>query len=927
MIIHRFIVRHAGAPVLFTGPVRSIDPVPFTGSVFRTGPVLFTGLCRLSLLILLLASGCAPLVKTEQAAQTGYFPLHAGLSQGQTFVARYGGLQGIDLYLRPEGGSPVSVEGQVLLHLKAKIDDTEDLRTAQIPLSEIREPGYYRFSFKPIQSSNQHYYQAIVEIQGSGRLEAGYAAGNSYLNGAAYQNEAPLDAQLAFRLAYEPILAARALAREGLNWLIWLAIAAWLFILPGWGVLSLLWPGWGALHWAEKLGLGGGLSLALYPVLVLWTNLVGLYLGAIYAWLPPLIGLFALLYKNRPPVLRCSLPALSGEPSVGSASPSPRTVTKFLPDMAFLFIVTLTILTRFWAMRGLEAPMWGDSMQHTMITQLILEHGGLFRSWLPYSELTTFTYHFGFHTLAAAFAWITHLPSAQATLITGQLVNIAAVIFLYPLALRLTKSPWGGILAVLVAALLAPQPMVYINWGRYTQLAGQAILPAAITLAWVFLEGSSQQLTPQGTQRRDERYGALYRPRLRSAWYRLRSSVKHTDLRLLIPGWLMLGGLALTHFRVLVFAATFFVIYFVLEVGLRDQRLQLQYESTVKNSKWRMQTVFWRTAGLGIGAWLIFMPWFMNLFGGKTPLIFSNQITTPVSQLSDFTQQYNSIGNLFLYLPPLLWVLMPLLAGYALWQRNRGIALVSCWWFFTFLIANPQWFQLPGAGAISTFAVMIAIYIPAGLLIGGGAAMLVERSLIVETLHATSLLYHHSTTVKTILLACLFAISLWGARLRLYDVDIPGHAMLTRPDTQAMQWIMDNTPPTSRFLVNSFFAYNNYVVAGSDAGWWLTLLTHRQTTLPPMNYGSEQGPSPDYRQWINRLPSLVLNNGLDDPAVLDEMKKRQITHVFIGQQQGSVNYLGPKLEPSLLLKSFNYRLVYHQDRVWIFETMQAVENK
>jgi len=42
------------------------------------------------------------------------------------------------------------------------------------------------------------------------------------------------------------------------------------------------------------------------------------------------------------------------------------------------------------------------------------------------------------------------------------------------------------------------------------------------------------------------------------------------------------------------------------------------------------------------------------------------------------------------------------------------------------------------------------------------------------------------------------------------------------------------------------FAYGDSVIVGSDGGWWLPLLARRQTTLPPINYGSEQGVRADY---------------------------------------------------------------------------------
>jgi hypothetical protein len=63
--------------------------------------------------------------------------------------------------------------------------------------------------------------------------------------------------------------------------------------------------------------------------------------------------------------------------------------------------------------------------------------------------------------------------------------------------------------------------------------------------------------------------------------------------------------------------------------------------------------------------------------------------------------------------------------------------------------------------------------------------------------------------------------------------------------------------------------------------------------------------------------------GVDAPAVLDLLDDEGVTHVYIGQQQGRVNYSGPHiLDPETLLKSPDYRLVYHQDRVWIFELVR-----
>jgi len=157
----------------------------------------------------------------------------------------------------------------------------------------------------------------------------------------------------------------------------------------------------------------------------------------------------------------------------------------------------------------------------------------------------------------------------------------------------------------------------------------------------------------------------------------------------------------------------------------------------------------------------------------------------------------------------------------------------------------------------------------------------------------------------------------------LRDFNVMAGALATRPDIRAAEWIQENTPQDARFLVNSFFAYGDTVIVGSDGGWWLPLLSQRQTTLPPLTYGSEGGPHPDYIQWINALTTEIQNKGIAHPDVLALLRARGITYVYIGQRQGRVNYGGPYvLDPKQLLASPNFRLVYHQDRVWVFEVQR-----
>ncbi|MBE3118609.1 MAG: hypothetical protein IMZ50_07640 [Candidatus Atribacteria bacterium] len=358
--------------------------------------------------------------------------------------------------------------------------------------------------------------------------------------------------------------------------------------------------------------------------------------------------------------------------------------------------------------------------------------------------------------------------------------------------------------------------------------------------------------------------------------------------------WVVLGGLALTHYRILIFAILFFAAFFILRA---------------KRDTWR--ALLARTFWLGIGAGLLFLPWFIHTFAGKITLIFATQLTTQPEAVSTGTQQYNAIGDLFSYLPATLWFLFPLSIIWGLWRREKGVALISLWWFLILLAANPQWLHLPGEGALSNFAVFIAAYIPVSVLVG---YMLGQ----VTSYKSQGTNEHKSLALA--LLVFVLSAGIWGARQRLSDLQVMPHALVTRPDIRAAEWIQENTPQDARFLVDSFFAYDDTVIVGSDGGWWLPLLARRQTTLPPLNYDSERGPRPDYVHWINALTTEIQNKGFAHPDVLALLRARSITYVYMGQRQGRVNYGGPYvLEPEQLLASPNFRLVYHQDRVWVFE--------
>jgi hypothetical protein len=787
--------------------------------------------------------GCAPLVDQDQP----HYPydvealLTSQQSVGQTFVAQHGGLSGIEVRLSPLRLS----DGRLTLHVRAEPESDLDLRTSVLSMSDVQSEGYHRFSFEPIPDSHKGYYYVFLTLEGEGRYRVSTAPGDVYLHGALYVQDQPQDAQMTFHLVYDTLAMFVELGRAVIEGLGLLGIAFVLFVVPGWALLAWLWSG-PTLSIFEGLGLATGISLALYPVMVLWTGLIGLRLGPGYAWIPTVLGLVALGWRYQPwklasfqDRLRAYLRSLS-----------------LWPNVMMLVLLAMVFATRLIVVRTFEAPLWADSYHHTMITQLIVDNGGLFQSWAPYAELESLTYHFGFHTQMAVLHWLTGMEMRFTVLWGGQILNGLAILTLVPLAIRIGRSAWAGVVAILVAGLLSPMPMTYVNWGRFTQLAGQTILPVAIYLSLEGLENDGR------------------------------------SFRRLSLAWLVVAGLALTHFRVLIFYVFFVVAWALFSSG-----------------KLSLSDTAFRIVRIGLVAALIFLPWFLRSFGGRIMLHFGHQLTQAPSERSNFEVTYNAMRPLDVYLVPWLWILAAVSAGQQLWKRNRLASLTVIWGFLLLLATNPQWLNLPGSGAISNFAFFIAVYILIALIIGAFLGPLLENL---------------STRVAFLLLAsaCLLGFGGIGATERLQDLSVHPHTLVTRPDLEAFEWIRSNTDVDAKFWVNSYFSYGNYVILGSDAGWWLPLLARRSTSLPPMIYGVEKGPTADYVDKIGTLTERYYDLGIDHPDVLEMLRARGITHIYIGQQQGRANMKANKpyaFHSEGFVASSWYETVYHQDRVWIFE--------
>lgn len=605
-----------------------------------------------------------------------------------------------------------------------------------------------------------------------------------------------------------------------------------------------------------RLGLAAGIGLALQPLAYLWARTLGISVGAATGW--AVLAACAAVGVWR---WRRVRPAGTAGATDGAEPGSRR-----WPHAALAAILALTLAARWWAARDLRVPLWGDSVHHAMITELFRLQHGLPESWLPFAPLATFSYHFGLHAGVASLARLADLPAEVALLVAGQTLMVLQVLTAYALAAGLTGRPWAGVGAALAAAGLSTMPGFYVNWGRYTQLAGQVILPAA-ALAALHAAAAGDRRRPLG------RDGAL--------------------------AAVAVAGLALTHY--LVTALFVLLVLAWLAVGCG------RWDAAGRRERARAAV---RLAAVGGAAFALASPWLPRVLAGPLGAAAVALSTTRVANPDVYgvvspwvVWQADAVGR------NVGWPLVAATAlalPWALARRERLAAIGAAWAGAMLVAAYPGLLGLPVTGVIKDFTVAIMLYLPCGLVVGGAlgeaAAAVAGRGA------ARAWGGGRSAAALAAVVAMVAAACAWRERA----IVSPDNMLVMPADERAIAWIRAHTPPEAVFLVGSFSAFADTVQAGEDAGWWLPLLAApRRTTLPPINYGIERSVDPGYREAVNAL-ARQWSADLDAPATRAALATAGVTHAFVGVK-------GRQLDAAGLAASPFWRKVYDADGARVFE--------
>jgi len=785
--------------------------------------------------------------------------IRPGQTLGQSFVSPRPRLTGITLWLSV-ASQPADQDAQLIVELFSAPGEVQPLVLVPFDLKSISTAPQLTVKL-PVQSqqANQAYYLSLRTtggvIQVFGRNADTYPAGQAYLN------DSPIEADLAFRLDYDYDLNAG--VSDFLLFLrsSWLALPLWMLLFgPGLAFINLV--GLAARFEREsRYGLALGLSLAFFPVLMAWTTFFGI------AWRPPgllglclsVVGLLAWFWvwnSRRRPVPNPEAPL----PQEGLTSQDNQLSNSTDASLLFLCILIIALAVRLIMVRDLSAPPWVDSVHHALITRLIEDHGGYPPTYQPYLDLTTANYHSGYHSLMVAFHWLSGLELYEAMLLFGQVLNALSIIAVYLFTISLTGKRRAGIAAGLVAGLFTPMPAYYTSWGRYTQLAGLLILPAALALtrmAWVPAPGSLLNV-------------------LRERW------------KLFLVAALAWGGLALTHYRVAAFMACWFFVEMIVSILINPR--------TASN----LRAVGFKLFALGIIAVLALIstaPWWPATLSTLLLPKVTAWSGTGIPWFNDFSWGYltSAMGRYALG-GAALGLLLSLICR----QWNLGLG-VPLWVVSLFFLANLGALHLHGSGFVNNTSVEISLFMPIATLAG---YFLDQLTNLTDRILPAKL---HSPYKIALALATL-GIGIYAGR-QLIPILNPVTFLFRRGDAAAMQWIRQNIPAEETILVNPFsWGYGLY--AGNDGGYWIAPLTGRKTIPPPVLYGLDDSQN-NIRQ-TNQFIHQVIEKGSDPAALASLMQPQGIRFVYLGARGGVIS-------PAALHGSPLFKLLYKEEGVYLFQ--------
>ncbi|MFN8482232.1 MAG: DUF6541 family protein [Anaerolineae bacterium] len=835
---------------------------------------------------------------------------------GQTFVATQPGLSGVEMILAVYPDPTLSGA----LEFRLYDDQNRELRRASLPLVALRHNNPIRFDFAPIPDAAGRQFTFTLSGPPGNPATVWSNKDDVYKQGEMLVDGQPQAGDLDFKtyvhLGYVDL--AVVLAQDLWNWLALVVPLLAVFFVPGYGLTLWLDRGrrhgpakeYGALRDAPgRFALSVGLSLAVWPLLFLLLSVTPIRLNSTLVW-----GLVVLMVAAI-----AAVQAQRWRRGAPDASPLARlrqmSRNDWLVAITFAALFVIIASLRTLHVLGLVVSPWVDSIQHAIGVRLFADSGRLPATWGPDVYDIPFIYHFGFHSVTAVFTWLSGLSIPSAMLIVGQSLNALVAAGVYLLTARLTGRRAAGLVAMTIVGAVSLMPAYYLTWGRYTQLAGLALLPAAAVLAFdamdarppvgrrIMLAGVAAAALFVTHYRVLLMYGALV-----GAYLAVETVAAIASRRVFAPIWARIG----------LVAAVALVIALPWETRLSLTLVQTGSLSAWMSGSATFNAPHWGLAALGYQRELVYLSvlgaligfWFRPRF--VAVVLLSTALTVLVTNpsavgLSNSWIFSNDSLIITAFLP------LAMLSGYslaALWGPDLPVMAKQWQWvllvgmaalaFGVVLWASPGLLRFPPEAW--QWATQVGV-----LTLVLGAAFLVADLLFRAAPERWYAPQRWVWPLRVVLAALLVGAALWTADGMLTVVN-PVTVLATRDDVAAAAWIKDNVPPTARFIVNSR-QWQEGAYAATDGGGWLSVLADRATTLPPISYAYSSSAS-----LIDRVSRTqrVVSEAANAEALAPVIQSEGATHVYVGAKGGA-------LKPEMFLNKPGFRLLYTNGAAWVFE--------
>ena len=540
-----------------------------------------------------------------------------------------------------------------------------------------------------------------------------------------------------------------------------------MLIVPGWAILSVT-NLWRRFEVIERWILAIGLSISFYPFLYYLTRAIlpSVRIGH-NKLVVLLVGLFSLtawmLRKNWRDQFKLG---------------------KFAGP--FLFILALTLLTRFWLAHNYPYPAWTDALHHILITDLVGTTGSLPFDLQPYAPTTLDQYHLGLYALTGSLQVLADIPAHQALIWMSQAINglCGLGVFIF---LSKKVSPLAGLAGMAVVGLFSFQPALYFSWGRVTQGSSQSILLVGALATWEAIR----------------------------AWKEDWKVNRRSTLALTGVSALLIAGVFLVHFRAAAFLLPLIAVICIYEFVL-----------AIKTKQNGLKT-FLGIVAIAILSIVLIIPALLPAMDFYVDRRSEPAQSTGVESPEDIADnQYFANYNIeSLYLiGAKKWLIGLTLLGIlvGLFRKNKLVIIMMIAWILTLVGAGLLYrLNIPLLAFTNMTGMMIMLYLPIGVIVG----------VLVEDLWQVFSLQKHENWANGLQWIALFLIVV-AVIYRIGDVQ-SYRQFMTAADEKAMDWIEKNTPRDAVFAVHTYYWLPDSP-HGSDAGYFIPYYADRETTTSTM---------------------------------------------------------------------------------------------